>query len=383
MLLRAMARDDGRIRVGIQEPTRPPHSLSRIIARIADRVRFDSYWVIDHFMGVIPPGMWTKELTPAARFVKDPDEFFDPFVILAALGARTRRIRLGVSVTDAIRLHPTSIARAALTLQHTTKGRFILGLGAGERENTEPYGLSMSRAASRCEEALRVIRTLWSTRTPVDFEGEFFHLKGAALALRPYLKRPPPIWLGAMGPRMLEICGRYADGWLPHTLSPERYALGLGRVRSAAAAAGRDPDIITPGLVITSVVDSSHEACHSALETPAFRLGALVIDAAAWREAGGSHPFGESFGGILDFVPTRLGRDEVSAALEKVPWDMVHALFPHGTPEQMAELVRSYQRAGLRHVVFENVTALGKPSKAVSSFTALVKTRRLLRRAES
>jgi phthiodiolone/phenolphthiodiolone dimycocerosates ketoreductase len=378
-----VARNPDRLRVGVQDPTRPPHSLTRILTRVADRVRFDSYWLIDHFMGVIPPGMWSKKLTPAARFVKDPDEFFDPFVVIGALGARTKRIRFGISVTDPIRLHPASIARAALTLQHTTKGRFILGLGAGERENTEPYGMQLHKPASRCEEALKVIRLLWSSRGPVDFEGQFFHPKGAALSLRPYLKRPPPIWVAAMGPRMLDIAGRYADGWIPHTMTPKRYGESLTRLRASASQAGRDPSSITPGLVITGLIDSSHDTCHKALESPALKLGALVLDAGAWRDAGGSHPFGESFGGILDFVPTRFSPDEVAAAMEKVPWEMVHALYPHGSPDEMTEYVRLFEREGLRHVVFSNVMAVGRPQKALSSFTALVRCARQLRRGAS
>ena len=264
-----MARKDDRLRVGVQDPTRPPFTVSRITARIADRVGFDSYWLIDHFMGVIPRGMWTKQLSPAARFIKDPEEFFDPFVVLGSLAQRTKRMRLGTAVTDAVRMHPASIARAALTLQHVSKGRFILGIGAGERENTEPYGISLSRSVSRTEEALRVIRLLWSSRDPVSFDGEFFQLKDAALALRPYLKRPPPIWVAAMGPRMLDLAGRLGDGWLPHTLSVSRYREALARVHAAAATAGRDPSSITPGLVVTGLFDSSHEACHAALESQA------------------------------------------------------------------------------------------------------------------
>lgn len=377
-----MARRADRLRVGVQDPTRPPYTVTKITARIAERVRFDSYWVIDHFMGVVPPGVWDKDLTPAARLVKNPDEFFDPFVVLGGLAVKTKRIRLGTSVTDTARLHPASLARAALTLQHTSKGRFILGIGAGERENTEPYGISLSKPVSRFEEALEVIRLLWSSRGPVDFDGEFFHLKDASLSLRPYLKRPPPIWVAAMGPRMLEITARYADGWIPHTMSVARYEQSLGSIRDAARKAGRDPATITPGLVVTGMFDSTHETCHAALESPAMKLGALVLDAGAWREAGGVHPFGESFGGILDFTPTRLAPDEVHAAMEKVPWEMVHALFPHGTPEQMASYVREYERVGLRHVVFSNITALGKPQKALSSFTALVRCARMLRRGE-
>jgi phthiodiolone/phenolphthiodiolone dimycocerosates ketoreductase len=377
-----MARRADRLRVGVQDPTRPPFTVTKITARIAERVRFDSYWVIDHFMGVVPPGVWGKDLTPAARLVKNPDEFFDPFVILGGLSVKTKRIRLGTSVTDTARLHPASLARAALTLQHTSKGRFILGIGAGERENTEPYGIPLRKPVSRFEEALEVIRLLWSSRGPVDFEGEFFQLKDASLSLRPYLKRPPPIWVAAMGPRMLDITARYADGWLPHTMSVARYEQSIGMLRDAATKAGRDPDGITPGLVITGMFDATHEACHAALESPALKLAALVIDAGAWREAGGVHPFGESFGGIFEFTPTRLNPDEVHAAMDKVPWEIVHALFPHGTPEEMAEYVRAYERIGLRHVVFSNITAIGKPGKALSSFTALVRCARMLRRRE-
>lgn len=371
---------DARLKVGIHGATRPPHALGRILARAADRLRFDSYWLIDRFMGIVPPGMWSSELTPVARLVRDPDEFFDPFVVLGAVGERTKRIRLGVAVTDTVRLHPASIARAALTLQHTARGRFILGLGAGERENLEPYGLPADRLASRCEEALRVIRLLWGARGPVEFEGEFFRLRGAAMSLRPYLKRPPPIWLAAMGPRMLEIAGRYADGWMPRSISPQRYGESLARVRRAAEEAGRDPGSITPALVLVCLADGSHDACHAALEAPAMRLGALVMDADAWRDAGGAHPFGEGFRGTLDFVPTRLSREEVRAAMDKVPWDVLHGLFPHGRPEEVAEHVRAYRRAGLRHVVLENVIAIGRPSRALTSFAALARTRRVLRR---
>jgi phthiodiolone/phenolphthiodiolone dimycocerosates ketoreductase len=110
------------------------------------------------------------------------------------------------------------------------------------------------------------------------------------------------------------------------------------------------------------------------------RLGALVRDAEAWREAGGVHPFGEGFRGMRDFVPRRIGHEEVREAMEKVPRDVLHALLPHGTPDEIAALVRTYERAGLRHVILDNVVALGKPSRALPAFAALARTRRALRR---
>jgi phthiodiolone/phenolphthiodiolone dimycocerosates ketoreductase len=217
----------------------------------------------------------------------------------------------------------------------------------------------------------------------VSVDGRYFHLREAALSLRPYLKRPPPIWLAAMGPRMLDVAGRLADGWIPHSLPPGRYESSLETVRAAALAAGRDPASITPALVYVCLIDGSHEACHSALSSPVLRLGALVLDAQAWRDAGGTHPFGEGFRGMVDFVPTVYSTDQLREAMEKVPPDVMHGLLPHGTPDEVAELIRAYQRVGLRHVVLENVIAVAKPSRAPTSLAAMARTRRALRRSES
>jgi phthiodiolone/phenolphthiodiolone dimycocerosates ketoreductase len=214
--------------------------LNRLLAKGAERGGFDSYWALDHMMGFIPAGMWTPKLTRIARVMKEPEAFYDPFVLLGLLSTRTKRIRLGTAVADTVRLHPAWIARAALTLQHASKGRFILGLGAGEAENLTPYGLPADRLAARCRESLQVIRLLWSTPNPVDFDGEFFTLRRASLELRP-LQKQPPIWLAAHRPKMLELTGRYCDGWIPHDLSYERWTNGLKLIHESARAAGRNP----------------------------------------------------------------------------------------------------------------------------------------------
>jgi len=368
------------MRVGLQGPTAPPVAMNRVLAKLAERAGFDSYWALDHMMGVMPPGMWTPEYVGAARVVRDAEPHFDPFPLVAAIAAKTRRIRLGFAVADTIRLHPAWLARAALTLQHVSKGRFILGLGAGERENLEPYGWPADRLAGRCREALEVIRALWSTKGPVDHDGEFFHLRGAQLALRPYLKRPPPIWLAAMGPRMLETTARYADGWLPHDVTPERWRAALATIREAARSAGRDPDTITPGLFLTAFIDTTHDAAHAAMAEPSVRVGALEVPAQAWRDAGATHPLGENHRGIVDYVPTRYTAEEMRAIIEKIPWDAVHNLFPHGEPAEIVEHVRPFRDAGLRDVVIQNVSPVSKPSRALASGAAFTRTARLLKK---
>jgi phthiodiolone/phenolphthiodiolone dimycocerosates ketoreductase len=353
--------------------------LNRLLAKGAERGGFDSYWALDHMMGFIPAGMWTPKLTRIARVMKEPEAFYDPFVLLGLLATRTKRIRLGTAVADTVRLHPAWIARAALTLQHAAKGRFILGLGAGEAENLTPYGLPTDRLAARCRESLQVIRLLWSTPEPVDFDGEFFTLRRASLELRP-LHNQPPIYLAAHRPKMLELTGRYCDGWIPHDLSYERWTSGLKVIHGSARAAGRDPMSIRPGIFVNSIIDSTHAAAHTAMEQAVVKVGALSLDHTVWEDAGGVHPLGETHRGIVDYMPNDLTAERAWELINGISPDVLHGLFVHGTPEEVAAHLAPYVDAGCREIVFQNVTALARPARVLQSTAAFVRTARLLHR---
>ena len=128
--------------------------------------------------------------------------------MVAAAAAATREVRLGIGVTDLVRRHPASLAQTALTLDHLTGGRFVLGVGAGEALNLAPFGLANAHPLGRLEEGLEVMRLLMTEDEPVDFDGEHFRLRGATLGLRPLGDRPPPVWVAAHRPRGLEVVGR-------------------------------------------------------------------------------------------------------------------------------------------------------------------------------
>jgi phthiodiolone/phenolphthiodiolone dimycocerosates ketoreductase len=349
-------------------------------ARLFDLAGADSLWVIDHWMGLAPLALWGPERFPAARLIRNPEELFDPFPLLGTLASRTRRARLGTAVTEPIRRHPVQLAQAALTLHHLSRGRFVLGIGAGERENVEPYGLSFHGQASRLEEALYLIRLLWRSEGYVSFEGRFFRLDGAAMGTGPYRGTFPPIWVAAHGPRTLRLAGRYGDGWLPtHHMEPEQYAEHLRAIQDAASECGRSLRRFVPAYELRVLPAESHREAHRLLDSPALRLGALIVPAEVWRHVGAAHPFGEGYRGVVDWIPSRLDPQEVAGLMDKVPFEVVHAYVDHGTPEQLVSRLLSYRAVGLRHAVLANVAPVVDPRSTPASLRALIKVIRALR----
>src|SRR6202012_5595648 len=125
-----------------------------------------------------------------AAYQSNPHVHLDPLMMMGAAGAATERIRVGVGVTDTMRRHPAVLAQAALTADHLARGRAILGLGSGERMNITPYGIEGAGPVGRLEEAIEVIRLLWNSSGPVDFDGKFFRLEDAVLGMHPYKDVP-------------------------------------------------------------------------------------------------------------------------------------------------------------------------------------------------
>jgi len=208
------------VKVGIGGPMGPPATALSSRPADAERAGFASMWWGDHYMGWVPRSIWTPDISAAAQPGSNPDTFFDSVAAMAVAGAATESISLGVT-TESIRRHPVALAQQFLTLDHITGGRVILGVGAGEGENILPYGLSFDRPVGRMEEGLRLIRRLWESDGPIDFDGEHYHLHDAVLGLPLAGKRQPQMWVLGAGPRTCRIAGELGDGWLTAWLSPE------------------------------------------------------------------------------------------------------------------------------------------------------------------
>ena len=311
--------------------------------------RYHSIWLPDHMVSFWPDSIWTPEFTDLAVASPSPHRHLDGMAVAAAAAVLTEKVPLVTSVVDTVRRHPASLAQSALTIDHLAKGRFILGLGSGERENIEPYGFGFSRPVSRFEEALQVIRLLWDSDGPVDFDGRYFRLQHARLDTEPFDGRYPPIWIGASGPRSLDIAGRYADGWWPAgAWTPEDYAAKLARIKGSADRAGRDPDRITPCFIQVCIVGRDDAELAKILDAPLVKSFLLQVSAQTLATFGFQHPMGQDWGGFHDIDPGALTRDRLVEFLGRVEPEMILAMVPHGTPKDVAHRVKEFVDAGLR-----------------------------------
>lgn len=366
--------------VGLHLPTTPPLGVNRRLVFMARLSRLDAVWAVDHWQGPFPTDMAKQEFPWAATFFESPHAFFDYQVLLGSLAKSAGRLRLGVGVTDPIRRHPVLIAQAMLTLAHLTRCRPILGIGAGERENIEPYGLDFSTPVSRLEEALQIIRLCFSRQGSIDFSGQYYHLEHAVMDLRAPQDKTPEIWIGGRGPRMLQLIGQYGDGWYPSMITdPEEYAAKLKVVREAASLAGRDPQAVTPALLQSLVVAPTEREARDMLDTRLGRIFALHLAAAEWRKAGVQHPFGEHFRGYVDWAPEQYDRKMLEEALVAVPPELIGHGLLWGTPEQVAGKLRAFGEAGVQHVGFIPVSMIISRRAAIYGLWAIRRIARLIR----
>ena len=212
-------------------------------------------------------------------------QYLDTMTLLAVLAARTTRIGLFPDVASLPLRPPALLAKSAATLDLLSGGRFDLGLGAGAIwPAIAAYGgpkRSPGEAVAALEEAIAVLRLLWGDDRSVRFDGAHYRLDGAHPGPRP--SRPIGVWLGAYGPRMLELTGRSADGWLPSSgfLPPEKLSDAQRRIDDAAAAVGRSPQAVSRMYNVAGEITDGES--RGFLQGPAEQwcdeLTALVLDA--------------------------------------------------------------------------------------------------------
>jgi probable F420-dependent oxidoreductase len=202
----------------------------------AERLGYHSVWGNDHLH--------------TQNYVRDEwqtaPNYYEPLISLAALAARTTRIRLGTSVIVMPMREPVLLAKQAATLDCLSGGRFMLGIGVGAyREEFEAVRPDAPRSVNRgtmVEEGLVALRALF-TQEVASFEGRYYRFRGVMMGPKP-LQNPLPIYSGGNSDAGAVRAGKFAEGWLPAVLPIPVLKRKIGILREAAAAAGRDPTAI-------------------------------------------------------------------------------------------------------------------------------------------
>lgn len=249
-------------RFGIQIPPQDTTwgEVSAIV-REAEDLGYDTAWVFDHFFPILsnPEGPCLEGWT-----------------LLSGLTTLTSRIRLGVLVTGNTYRHPSLLAQMGATVDIMSGGRLEFGLGAGwfELEHRAlgiPFPPRRERL-ERLEEALRVIRLLW-TEDRADFEGRYYSLRRAHCQPRPLQKPYPPIMVGGGGERRtLRSVARHADLWNTFG-SPETFRHKISVLREHCKAEGRNPDDIEKSVLIDAYLSKDRRAQEDVLRGMARRRG--------------------------------------------------------------------------------------------------------------
>ena len=224
----------------------PPPGAAEAIAE-AERLGVDSIWTAEAY--------GSDCLTP-----------------LAWWGASTTRLKLGTAIVQMSARQPAATAMAAMTMDHLSGGRFILGLGVSGPQVVEGwYGMPFAKPLARTREYIGILRDIWARQGPLVSEGPFYPLplpdgtglgKPLKSSIHP-LREEIPIYLGAEGPKNVALCAELCDGWLAMLFSPthqdaNREALQEGFSRPGARRKPEEFEVCaTVPMIVSDDVDGA------------------------------------------------------------------------------------------------------------------------------
>ena len=200
---------------------------------------------------------------------------------LAAIAARTTRLKFGPSVVVLPYRTPVVAAKEMATVDWLSQGRLFPAVGVGVElpREFEASGVAFAERGRRTDEAIRVMRMLW-TQDEVTFQGDFYKLDRISIFPKPW-QTPPPIWIGGKSEAAMRRTARLGDGWIPSFITPDEMRAGVQKVHDLAAAAGRQvPEDHFGTLINYAIADS--EATALALAQPYVPRGR--VDEATMRQ---------------------------------------------------------------------------------------------------
>lgn len=212
-----------------------PPEIERV-AQAADRLGFAHVACSDH------------PVVPVSRVAAMGATWFDPIATLAHLGGRTERVELLTHVLVLAYRPPLVLAKSLATLDAMSRGRLLVGVGAGHlKPEFAALGADYEGRGRTTDEAIEALRAAW-TRSPSDHDGERFRFRDVVLEPRPARRPHPPIWVGGNSPRAVRRAALLGDGWIPWDIPDAALRASLERARALRDEAGRRGpwDVVAP-----------------------------------------------------------------------------------------------------------------------------------------
>jgi alkanesulfonate monooxygenase SsuD/methylene tetrahydromethanopterin reductase-like flavin-dependent oxidoreductase (luciferase family) len=280
----------------------------------------------------------------------------DQFAVLSACALATQRILLGTSISSVFVRSVPTIAMAAATVDHLSQRRFILGLGSSHKVQVEPeHGLSYSQPVQRIRDSLVIIRTLLRDGV-VSYQGPTVTIERFDLWFPP-IRQEIPIYLGAVFPTMLEVCGEMAQGAILVWSTLETVPQAAAHIIVGARRADRRPEEVDiAALLPCSVAANRQEAFGALRPVLAFYAGFFpryhrLLVAQGFPEA-------------AQAIRTAWRQGDQAGAADAVPDALIAAVAVAGTPTECRERIEAYRRAGIAlPIIFPVVRHAGLAGK--------------------
>lgn len=304
------------VKFGIEFVPRDPYWKIIYYAIQAERGGFSNLWITDHFNN---------------RNV---------YVTLTTAAIYTNKITFGPGVTNPYMVNPVITAQAVATLNEMAPGRVVLGMGAGDKTTLESVGVEMQKPLTAIQEAVGIFRKITSGES-VAYQGEVFKTAGAKFLFKP--KGVIPVYVGAQGPKMLELAGKIGDGVLINASHPKDVEHAMGSVKEGIRQAGKNPDQVD---VAAYTSFSVHEDLKKATKA--------AVPVVAFIAAGSPPVLLERHG--IDVQKT----EEIKAALKVNDWgkafasvtpEMIGAFSVCGTPDLCIERINELLKSGISQFV--------------------------------
>lgn len=221
------------------------------VAKRAEDLGFDSLWVLDRILWPVNPRapypIGDGSLPVQYKNVLDPVE------TLTFAAAHTSRIALATGVLNLPWYNPVLLARRLTTLDVLSRGRLRVGFGIGwSPDEYEAAGTSWEDRGKRADEAIRVLKKIWTT-DPVEFEGKHYRIAKSFIGPKPVQKPHPPIYMAAFTPSAMKRVAAEADAWLPVGIPLSGVGAMFDGIKKMAKDAGRDPSTLE--LILTAGVE--------------------------------------------------------------------------------------------------------------------------------